>query len=348
MKILFVSSTRSPWFESQNPDEHIKYAPYSVDIIGCRLIELGHTVNWHGWKSTHNPLRLAKLINDFKPDIIYTYGALVSLHPLFCRRFLCRHKAFSVVHGWDDEYGEIWGTLIGFPGRLVFNRLEKMIVTKSDRVVTLSRFLQQKGRAWGVDCHYIPNGADPVPPEKIKGNIKLTGRFNLVYTGDKVKWKRTEDICRAMKNLPADIKLYLTGRNEDYLKPYASENCVFLGFLPKEEQYNVMSQADAFVVTADQDCNAKLQEYLRWRKPILAFDGRANLFFKNGRNALLAKDGDYAPLIRQLAANPELCKAIADNAASDLPVFSWLEIARKFENYFKGIIGKKNDSCSMA
>jgi glycosyltransferase involved in cell wall biosynthesis len=204
-------------------------------------------------------------------------------------------------------------------------------------VVTLSRFLQKKGMAWGIDCHFIPNGADPVPPEKIKGDIKLTGRFNLIYTGDKAKWKRTEDICRTMQQLPADIKLYLTGRDENHLRPYASGNCVFLGFLPKGEQYNVMSQADAFVVTADQDCNAKLQEYLRWRKPILAFDGRANLFFKNGRNALLAPNGDYAPLIEQLATDPKLCKEIAANAEHDIPVYSWLEIAQQFEAFFTAV-----------
>lgn len=319
----------------------MKFAPYSIDAIGCRLAELGHTVNWLGWKSTRNPFRLAKKIDEFKPDIVYTYGAMVSLHPLFCRKFICKHKDFTVVHGWDDEYGEIWGTLIGWPGRIIFNWLEKKIVTKSDHVVTLSRFLQAKGAKWGVRCHYIPNGADPVPPERIRGQIKLAGRFNIVYTGDKAKWKRTEDACRAMQNLPDDIKLYFTGQNEDHLKPYASDNCVFLGFLSKEEQYYVMSQADAFIVTADQDCNAKLQEYLRWRKPILAFDGRAALFFTNERNALLAKDGDYAPLISRLSNDPAFCKTLADNAECDLPVCTWLEIAKQFETFFKGITTKE-------
>ena len=36
-----------------------------------------------------------------------------------------------------------------------------------------------------------------------------------------------------------------------------------------------MSQADAFVYTSNQDCNAKLQEYLRWGKSILAFYGKS-------------------------------------------------------------------------
>ena len=334
MKIFFVSSSRSPWFESQLASEHMKYAPYSVDAIGCNLELLGHKVRWAGWPSSKNPFRLAHLIDEFKPDIIYTYGAMVSLHPIFCRRFLCRHKDFKIVHGWDDEYGVIWNNLIGWPGKFFFDWMEKMIVTKSDRVVTLSHFLQKKGKRWGVECHYIPNGADPVPPERIKGNIKLEGRFNIVYTGDKVQWKRTDDICRSMQSLPKDIKLYLTGHDAPYLKPYASDNCIFLGYLTKEEQYNVMSQADAFAVTADQDCNAKIHEYLRWRKPILGYDGRANLLFTNNRNALLAPNGDYAPLIERLASDPELCKTIADNAAQDIPVLSWREIAQEFEKFF--------------
>ena len=297
-------------------------------------MKLGHIANWAGWPTTHNPFRLAKRIDELKPDIIYTYGAMTALNPIFCRRFLCQHKAFRIVHGWDDEYGEIWNTIIGWPGRLIFSWLEKRIVTMSDHVVTLSYYLQQKGRRWGVECHYIPNGADPIDPSKIKGDIKLAGRFKIVYTGDKAKWKRTEDICRSMQRLPADIKLYLTGHDEEYLKPYASDNCIFLGYLSKEEQFNVMNQADAFVVTADQDCNAKIHEYLRWHKPILAYDGRANLFFKNGRNALLAKDGDYAPLIERLANDATLCRELSDNAAKDISVHNWLEIAQQFIDYF--------------
>ena len=337
MKILIASSSRAPWFESQDPDEHMKFAPYSVDAIGANILKLGHVANWAGWPTTHNPFVLARRIDEIKPDIVYTYGSLVSLHPLFCRRHLCKHKSFKVVHGWDDHYGRIWGDLFGWPGRVFMDWMEKRIVKNSDAVVTLSYELQKIGRLWGVECKYIPNGADPVPPELVKGDIKLAGRFNIVYTGDKARWKRTDDICRAMRKLPSDIKLYLTGRNEDYLKPYASENCVFLGYLSKEEQYNVMSQADAFVCTSDQDCNAKLQEYLRWKKPILAYDGEANNFFKNGRNALLAKNGDYAPLIERLAADPTLCKELANNAAADIPVHTWIEIAQQFADYFQSL-----------
>lgn len=332
MNVLFASSTRFPWFESQDAEEHLRRAPYSINAIGCHLVRRGHSVAWAGWNTTAHPRRLARLIDDTHPDVIYTYGSTTALMPLFCRRF-CRWEGFKVVHGWDDAYGDIWGDFAGWPGRVFMNWMERRIVKNSDAVVTLSRYLQQRGRAWSVECHYIPNGADPVDSLDRHGDITLTGRFNLVYTGDKARWKRTADVCEAMRHVPSDIKLYLTGQNEDYLREYASENCVFLGFLPKHEQYHVMSQADAFVVTADQDCNAKLQEYLRWEKPILGYDGRANLFFQNGRNALLTRD--YPTAILRLANDPAFCADLARNAKADLPVQSWTEIATLFEEFFQ-------------
>ena len=101
-----------------------------------------------------------------------------------------------------------------------------------------------------------------------------------------------------------------------------------------------MSQADAFVCTSDQDCNAKLQEYLRWRKPILAFDGEANLFFRNGHNALLAKNGEYSPLIRRLIEEPTLAETLASNAEREIPVYSWREIAGLFDAFFVKVLGQ--------
>ena len=339
-RILYVSSSRRAWAEEQDSAVHFSAAPYSIDAIGYNLEKRGWTVGWAGWKGGKNPWRLARRIDEFKPDVIYTYGSTVALHPLFCRRFLCAHKAFKVVHGWDDHYGRIWGDMAGWPGKVLMDWMEKRIVLNSDAVVTLSYELQKIGRGWGVECKYIPNGADPVENLPRSGKIKLEGRFKIVYTGDKAKWKRTADICAAMERLPKDVKLYLTGENKPYLERYASDNCIFLGWLSKEEQYGVMSQADAFVCTSNQDCNAKLQEYLRWKKPILAYDGEANNFFKNGETALLAKDGDYAPLVARLAGDPALCRRIAENAAREIPVYSWAEIAELFERYFMELLSR--------
>jgi hypothetical protein len=239
---------------------------------------------------------------------------------------------YKVIHGWDDVYGEIWQDVFGYLPGLFMDWMEKRIIKNSDGVVTLSYYNQHRGRKWGVESHYIPNGADIPDIDPRQRTITLDGRFNLVYTGDMARWKRTWEICEAMRSVSKDIKLYLTGKHYPYLDPYMSANCIYLGFLSKQVQLNVMAQADVFVVTADQDCNAKLQEYLRFKKPILGYDGRLNLFFKNSRNALLTKD--YASAILRLASDSQFCKMLSDNAQNDIPVYSWAEIAHQFDHYF--------------
>ena len=159
MRLLYASSTRREGFENQDPTAHYRDAPYSIEAIGYNLATRGCAVRWCGWNSTRNPFRFAKIIDEFKPDIVYSHGSLLALHPLFCRKFLCKHKAFKVVHGWDDHYGRIWGNLFGWPGKVLMNWMEKRIVKSSDAVVTLSYELQKIGRKWGVECKYIPNGA---------------------------------------------------------------------------------------------------------------------------------------------------------------------------------------------
>ena len=337
-RLLYVSSSRETWYhKGVSAKEHFAAAPYSIDAIGYYMEKRGWTVAWLGCKWTCNPFVLAREIDEFMPDVVYTYGSTTSVWPVIVRKLLCRHKRFKVVHGWDDDYRKIGKEVLGWPGYLLMAGIQKFLVKTSDYVVTLSRHLQKCGRKWGVECHYIPNGADVVTPDMICGTIKLAGRFNFVYTGDKARWKKTEDVCREMRKLPNDIKLYFTGRDYKYLEQYRSENCIFLGFLPKAEQFSVMEQADAFVITSDQDCNAKLQEYMRWHKPIVAYDGQMNNVLTNGKSVLLVKSDGYAEAMRTLADNPCLCADLVRNAEDELPVYSWAQIAEQLESFFKGI-----------
>lgn len=334
MRLLLVSSHRNIEFETFSVEDYFKLHPYSVGAILYNLEKLGWTTKRVGLRTSVRPWRLIKAINEFKPDIIYTYGSFTALNPVLLRIF-CSHRNYKVVHGWDDVYGEIWRDVYGLLPGLFMDLVEKAIIKYSHGVVTLSRYNQERGRKWGVESEFIPNGAD-IPrfaPEEC--NIKLEGKFNLVYTGDQARWKRTWEICEAMAKLPPEIKLYLTGQKYEYLQKYASENCIFLGYVSKNDQLSVMAQADAFVLTADQDCNAKIQEYLRFEKPIIAYHGRSQLFFTNERNALLTRD--YPEAIKRLAEDAELRRTLVENAKTDLPVMNWAEIAALFDNYFQNL-----------
>lgn len=339
-RFLIVTSDRRGQFdENTSAADMFAVAPYSLGAIRFNLEKLGWETCYAPLNTSVNPWRLARLIDRFKPDIIYTYGSLVALHPLFCRRFICRHKNFLVIHGWDDVYGEIWEAVFGRLPGVFMHWMERQIIKRSDGVVTLSRYNQECGRKWGVESHFIPNGADEPVFDAKACNIRLEGSFNLVYTGSMEKWKRTPELCEAMRYLPEDIKLYLTGNADENIRQYASDNCIFLGYVSKNDQLCIMSQADVLVVTADQDCNAKLQEYLRFKKPILGYDGRMNMFFTNRRNALLTRD--YVAAIRELAENPQMRADLASNAGQDIVVYTWFEIGRQFNDYFVKKIEEK-------
>jgi glycosyltransferase involved in cell wall biosynthesis len=338
-RLLVVSSHRAgTGIDTLDTAAFFAKYPYSLGAITYNLERLGWTTRRLGMVNSRNPWRLARIIDEFQPDIIYTYGSLTAMNPLWARRWLCRHRAFRVVHGWDDIYGDIWRDVYGWlPGKFM-EGMERVIVTRSDAVVTLSRYHQQIGRRWGVESHYIPNGADIPQFDTAASTIRLEGRLKIVYTGDAARWKRTWEICAAMRHLPPEIKLYRTGGHYAELDQYNSENCIYLGYLSKNDQLSVMAQADVLVVTADQDCNAKIQEYLRFHKPILGYDGRANLFFANGRNALLTRD--YPTAIRRLADDPALRQQLVEHADRELPVHTWAEIAAQFDACFRSVAGE--------
>lgn len=335
-RLLLVSSTRRTEFDSLSTEEYFNRNPYSMGAILFNLEQM----NWETCRvglrgGARSPRKLARIIDQFRPDIICTYGPLLALNPLFARRLFGHHKMFKVVHCWDDVYGEIWRDHYGMLSEWFMNWMERCIIRHSDAVVTLSRYNQARGLLWGVVSEYIPNGCDHPDYDLSKCKYKLKGDLKLVYTGDQARWKRTADICEAMRHVPKNIKLYLTGRRYAYLNKYASDNCIFLGFVSKNDQWSIMSQADVLVSTSDQDCNAKLHEYLRMQKPILGYDGRANLLFRNGHNALLTRK--YPEAIQRLFHEPELRKELVENSSREIPVYTWAEIAARYDEFFRRI-----------
>lgn len=79
---MLVTSDKRDWLEHVTDDEHFSKAPYSVGAIFYNLSKQGWKTARAGWKTSRNPWVLAKKIDSFRPDIIYTYGSTVALNPL--------------------------------------------------------------------------------------------------------------------------------------------------------------------------------------------------------------------------------------------------------------------------
>jgi glycosyltransferase involved in cell wall biosynthesis len=331
-RILYLTSSRNPIIVAPKIAER-ELVQGGVLCVLHRLRELGWENRRLGFDPSWNPAAVARAMNAFKPDIVYTYG-VTALTPVVARQVLGAWRC-PIVHGWEDVYADIWSREAGRGVGWLVHLLERQIIRRSDYVITPSFDLQNRARAWGKQVWRIPNGA-PVPRfgPGTRG-VAMTGRMNVVYVGDQGKYKHTEDVVSAMARVPREIKLYLVGQpNPDLLK-YASENVIFAGPASWEDLWCTLSHADVLVSTADQDCRGTLYHYLRAKKPILAYDGTPNLLFRNRVHALLTRD--YAAALLELYTSPDLRRALAENAARDIHVYDWEEIPRQFDQVFREI-----------
>ncbi len=333
-RILYITSSRNRIVTLPTTERFYNAAPHGVAASLYFLEKLGWENRRLGFRESWNPLRVARVMNEFHPDVVYTYG-VTALSPIVAQR-LFRAWRCPIVHGWEDCYGDIWSNVAGHAFGLLVHLWERQIIRRSDYITTPSFALQNRAQAWGKRVWRIPNGAEEIPTfDRTKCTLQLQGAMKLVHLGDQGKYKHTEDVVHAMARVPKEIKLYLVGNpNRDLLK-YASENVIFTGPVSWEDLWGVLDQADVLVCTAHQDCNGKFYHYLRAKKPILGYDGDPNLQFKNHINALLTRD--YAAAIMELYSSPELRMTLATNAFRDIPVLTWQEVAQQFDLAFREI-----------
>ena len=301
---------------------------YNLEQMGWKNLRLGMRDAWC-------PLSVARHMKNYTPTLVLT-NSVVGLHPVIARRLMRRRCGGPIVALWDDYYEDLWRANFGWLAGRFMRWLERRIVVGSDCVITISRHNQRRAEAWGKRAWYIPNGCDVPVYDASCCSVRLEGALKLVYCGDQGRYKRTYEIIAAMAHVPADIRLYMVGTPNPVLQAAASSNVVFLGRVPENDKWSIMSQADVLVCTADTDCNAKFHEYLRMGKPILGYDGVPNCLFTNRRNALLTRD--YPAAILELQRAPEWRRTLAENAARDIPVYTWREIAEQYAHAFEEIL----------
>jgi len=336
MRLIWSTNLRDPAFATEPIESFATRMPYWYPAICLHLTHLGWDILRLGVRESATPGRVARAMRAFIPQLLYSYGGVTSWQPIIARNRL--RMDTPIIHGWDDYYDEIWRSCFTPIAGFFMRWLEGQVIRRSDYVMTISRYNQARAEAWGKRVWYIPNGCDVPRFDPALCSIRLEGDLKLVYVGDQAHYKRSDDILDAMVRLPPSIRLYIVGAPYPHVVDYATRhpNIITLGRVSENDKWSVMAQADVLVCTADQDCNAKFHEYLRMGKPILGYDGRPNLLFKNRRNALLTKD--YYSAIRELQASPILRETLARNAVRDFQVLSWAETAQCYDVAFREII----------
>ncbi len=331
-RILFITSAKEgfildldAWYQKQ---------PWLPASLLYHLRERGWEIRSLNFHESWNPLKVAWILDEYRPAVVLTFFS-TALSPVIARGLLAKWRG-PIIFEWNDYYSEIYRAAFGFLAGIAMHLYEAAAARFSDYIFTISRYNQLRAERWGRKAWLIPLTIDKPEYDTSQCRIRLEGEFKIVHMGDADRYRKSHLLVGAMKSVPEGTRLYFIGEAKADIMKMAPSNCVFLGRLSQNDKFSVMSQADAFISSTDQDCAGKYYEYLAMKKPIIALDGRAGLLFTNGRNALLTRD--FAQAIAALRESPELQRALVENAARDVALDSWKESIVKYESGLSEVI----------
>jgi len=264
----------------------------------------------------------------FKPDVIISAGVIGAL-PCFLKKIGLVRK--PIIHDLTDNYTECMAAKHSID-KIAF--LEHYIIKNSDFIISPSIAAIKKCKLFGKKAFYIPHGVNPDFDEKKP--VKLKGKLKILYSGEQTKYKRVDELIKAVKDLDCD--LYLLGTTNEEFKKFASKNVHFLGQVHHNNVASYLKAADILVITNNDDSTLKMFEYLKAGKVILGLKGRLEYFLSNKVNAYLTYD--LAKGIKELTSNKKLREYLIKNAKK-INVKVWDEIAEDYLELIKKLI--RND-----
>jgi len=224
---------------------------------------------------------IVKIQSEYGIDCIVSTYAPPSAHILAYRV----KERFPEVK-WISDYRDSWTVSnYVFPGLPVVRNFEKhiedKIIQSTDLITAVSPTLvdEFRSRFPNKRVELVENGfLDEINPTEA---INLGRGINLVYTGSYGGYrtlKFLDDFLRKLKHEDKDlyekINIYVVGRGKE---SFENEKIFFLGDVPYEMSIAYQNAADIlFIVESDQEIakgalTGKLFEYLRAKKPIIAF-----------------------------------------------------------------------------
>jgi glycosyltransferase involved in cell wall biosynthesis len=268
----------------------------------------------------------------FKPDLIVGSWVPAGIIPILFK--LAGLVNCPIVHAWDDYYAE---QMTKYPNFIV--RLMELFAVKfSDYITTMSKYNQGIAEHMGKKVFFIPHG---VSMEKNKTKINLdklkveTKNIKAIYLGEQSKYKKVDEIIKAVNGLNCD--LFLFGKTNEEFREIASKNVHFMGYVDPREVFSILEQADILINPSDQDSNFKFFEYIRVGKPILCFNGRPKFLFKHKENAYLTKDFKLG--LKELIENKKLREKLEKNLKK-MKTLTWEQVAEEHIKVYKEAIKK--------
>lgn len=239
-------------------------------------------------------IAIGKAKKKGKKNIIYSYGGLNIENFLFI--LFAKLFGYKLIFDIVEDYS-------GFADKLKFiskfkfwsvRKLDRLNVYLSDAIIVISTQLQRKyEKKKAKNIILIPITAKPI--SDINPRIKFNEPFRVVYAGSFNDKDGVDFIIEGFIEFNQIVplsKLYLVGSSDQqkkYVEKYQeNRNIIFTGFIPDEEYFPLIQNADVLCMCrkgtafANAGFPFKLGEYLASGNPVIATKvGDIELFLTN-------------------------------------------------------------------
>lgn len=276
--------------------------------------------------------RLAKEIDDFKPDLIYERYALFN----FAGVRLAKRRAIPLILEVNTPYAQAWAKYYGLYLKRLARWLERKTFLAANHIVTVTKvqqgMLEQEGvpRANISVCH---NAIDPdwFHPERhhdsaLRDSLKLSPVV-IGFVGTMNRWQGMTDfpdVIRSVLSRCSDACFLFVGDGE-FRKPLEdfcrsegyAERVAFAGRKPHAEIPRLVALMDITVLLNSNAYGSpmKIFEYMGMRKAIVAPSvGPVAEIMTDGETGLLIEPGNAGQMAEQivrLVSDPALRQRLA-------------------------------------
>ena len=183
-----------------------------------------------------------------------------------------------------DYYKEL---LLSKKSDLKHKKLENIVLTKADKVITIGKSLSEELKALGANnIDVIENGFDP---DDFQSNeyISFDKKFSIAHIGSFtpsrnhiIFWQAIKELIAENSNFSKELKIQLVGK-VDYsvkmnIEKYGLEKHVnYIGYVPHGEVIEYQKKANLLLLMINNTPNAKgiitgkVFEYIASKRPIL-------------------------------------------------------------------------------
>jgi colanic acid/amylovoran biosynthesis glycosyltransferase len=304
---------------------------YEDDLENCEtyqhFLKLGLTVNSFPFTSIAEE-KISWILRTLSPDPPDIFVPNMLVHAFFAAGFLRKSgiATIGLIHSDEKFYDGIIEEFV--------NGEEKFEATA---VVACSKYLYEKvssKKTRETICRFIPYG---VPVTNIPRANFNTEKLSLIYAGRLAeKQKRITEVVMAICKASNEIKgvegiIYGNGQNKKVIRlieKYSRNNKVkFGGSVPNSEIYNILSQAQVFVLLSDYEgLPQTLLEAMACGLVPVCTNMKSGIpeLIVNNQTGIIVKDRniEFVSAIKRLKKDADLCQEISKNVQEKVQSYS--------------------------